>query len=429
MITSIRLKDFKSFRDETLQLGPFTIVVGANAAGKSNIRDALRFLHGVARGYTLAEIIGGRFGAGGQQEWEPIRGGPTEIIRIESRRGVVPSPPVPAFGIQVEMMISDAQYTYMIEVTRDLSKANQLRITYESLQVNSQMVCERRRGTPDDRTVYLTEYVDTHAGHLQSIPQEHRSTHTIQAHLDRPILLQVREHRHTRSRKIPVEPVIDELSKCRFLNFSPDRMRIPSYPGNPLGEHGDNLPSVIKEICSDKQRGSILQNWISELTPMDIGGFQFWNDPNDQVHLVFQESSGKLMSAHSVSDGTLKFLAMAAALLNNNESCLYILEDIESGLHPARLHLLADLFERNTHNTNVQILATTHSPALLSVVNDDTFEHISVACRLEESDASIIRPITDLPNVRNLSNSHGLGRLLSGGWMETTLDFMEEGED
>ena len=59
MITSVRLVNFKNFADETLRLGPFTVIVGTNASGKSNIRDAFRFLHGIGRGYTLAEIMGG----------------------------------------------------------------------------------------------------------------------------------------------------------------------------------------------------------------------------------------------------------------------------------------------------------------------------------------------------------------------------------
>ena len=68
MITSLRLIDFKNFADETLRAGPFTVIVGANTSGKSNIRDAFRFLHGIGRGYTLAQIIGGKVGAGGQAE-------------------------------------------------------------------------------------------------------------------------------------------------------------------------------------------------------------------------------------------------------------------------------------------------------------------------------------------------------------------------
>ena len=52
MITSLRLTDFKNFADETLRAGPFTVIVGANASGKSNLRDAFRFLYGIGRGYT-----------------------------------------------------------------------------------------------------------------------------------------------------------------------------------------------------------------------------------------------------------------------------------------------------------------------------------------------------------------------------------------
>ena len=73
---------FQEFVDETLRLGPFTVVVGTNASGKSNIRDAFRFLHGVGRGYTLMEVVGGKWGTGGQREWDPIRGAAMEIARL-----------------------------------------------------------------------------------------------------------------------------------------------------------------------------------------------------------------------------------------------------------------------------------------------------------------------------------------------------------
>ena len=72
MLTSLRLIDFKNFREETLHMGPLTVIVGADVSGKSNLRDAFRFLHGIGRGYTPGEIIGGKYGAGGQQEWAPI---------------------------------------------------------------------------------------------------------------------------------------------------------------------------------------------------------------------------------------------------------------------------------------------------------------------------------------------------------------------
>ena len=66
MINELRLVDpFKNSSPAShLRMGPFTVIVGANASGKSNLRDAFRFLHGIGRGYTLPDIIGGRYGSG-----------------------------------------------------------------------------------------------------------------------------------------------------------------------------------------------------------------------------------------------------------------------------------------------------------------------------------------------------------------------------
>ena len=48
MIKEIRLKNWKSFRDAVLPIDPLTILIGANASGKSNAIDALEFLERVA---------------------------------------------------------------------------------------------------------------------------------------------------------------------------------------------------------------------------------------------------------------------------------------------------------------------------------------------------------------------------------------------
>src|SRR5271157_4907088 len=78
MIESIHLKRFKNFEDATLELGPLTILIGANAAGKSNLRDAFLFLHGIGRGYTLAEIFGEKY-VGGERVWSGTRGAVREV--------------------------------------------------------------------------------------------------------------------------------------------------------------------------------------------------------------------------------------------------------------------------------------------------------------------------------------------------------------
>jgi hypothetical protein len=78
MLTQLRLECFKNFKEAEVPLGPLTLLAGTNASGKSNLRDAFRFLHGISRGYTLAEIIGQKFGEGGEPQWRGIRGGTRE---------------------------------------------------------------------------------------------------------------------------------------------------------------------------------------------------------------------------------------------------------------------------------------------------------------------------------------------------------------
>ena len=123
MITSLRLVDFKNFADETLRAGPFTVIVGTNASGKSNIRDAFRFLHGIGRGYTLAEIIGGKFGSGGQVEWVPIRGAANEITVFEQS----------GFFLEVELKIGGNKIRYSIRVEHDKDNLSGFRVTEEKL--------------------------------------------------------------------------------------------------------------------------------------------------------------------------------------------------------------------------------------------------------------------------------------------------------
>ena len=142
------------------------------------------------------------------------------------------------------------------------------------------------------------------------------------------------------------------------------------------------------------------------------------------------ERNGRKVSAYSASDGTLRFLGILAALLNSNEGGgLYFFEEIDSGIHPNRLWLLLDLIEQQTAKGKIQVVTTTHSPALLAWMNDTTFEHTSVVYRDEYWTDSVIRPIAGLYNLRELRESQGLERLLTSGWFETAMKFSEGDPD
>ena len=445
MITSLRLVDFKNFADETLRVGPFTVIVGANASGKSNIRDALRFLHGIGRGYTLAEIIGGKYGAGGQVEWAPIRGAAREVVRFGQS----------GFSLRVRLKLGRARVRYSIEVEYDEDSRGGFRVTKERLRFGSGYIYTSHPVEPDP---VRAQDDDAHLLlRMEKTGEQRKYGHRIAVRPDQPALTQIREHKNVvRTHKDYVQLVNDALANIRFLDPMPDLMRKPAFPGQTvLGDNGENLPTVLQEICTNPKRADVFHEWARELTPMDVAIFDFPRDPvTGLVQLVIGETNEREVSAYSASDGTLRFLAMLAALLGKHPAALdrrvarlygaakeravreleraarlYVFEEIDNGIHPSRLRLLLDLIEGQAAKGGIQVVTTTHSPDLLAMIGDDTFNNTSVVCRLPDTDDAVIRPVRDLPDSEKLRRSQGLGRLHASGWMEDALAFTREDEE
>ena len=396
MITSLRLINFKNFADETLKLGPFTVIVGANASGKSNIRDAFRFLHGIGRGYTLAEVMGGKMGAGGHVEWDGIRGAPNEVVRL----GQSSDDGTGEFDAKADLEVDGERFAYSIGVGINPNAQDGFRLLSEMMYLPG-------------RSPF---------GMLTSETEWHY----------------IREARPELTRPLLHDPPTDDLrsrlcsaiQSMRFLNPSPERMREPSVPGaTTLGDAGQNLPTVLESICADADRKQTLLSWFEELTPMDVAGFEFPRDPSGRVHLQIVERNGRRVSAYSASDGTLRFLGILAALLNDDAGGLYFFEEIDNGIHPNRLWLLLDLIERQTAKGKIQVITTTHNPALLAWMNDETFEHTSVVYRDQYWSDSVIRPIAGLYDLRELRKTYGMEGFLIEGWLESAMKLLEGDPD
>ena len=418
MITSLRLVNFKNFADETLRVGPFTVLVGANASGKSNIRDAFRILHGIGRRSLLPEIIGGNREAG----WQPIRGAYNEIIRFGQS----------AFSLEVGLNLHKRDLRYLIEIGHD-EETGTFHVRKEEFQDESRIVYT---ADWDPAGFIITKNPDPWPGdqhkylgfpHLQPILSTSIfDLANMQNFEDAP------DYRPSLAEDAAlIERSIEMFGSIRFFELSLERMREPAFPdATTLGDSGENLTAVLHEIYSDPKRRETLISWVRELTPMDVTDLEFPRDPSGRVHLMLGEANGRKVSAYSASDGTLRFLAILAVLLGKNSEGLYFFEEIDTGIHPARQWLLLELIEKQVAKNNIQIMTTTHAPDLLTFVNDSTFENTSVVCRLEDSHDSIIRPVAELPDAKKLRKSgRGLGGLLTEGWMETALAFTENHDE
>ena len=425
-ISSLNMSNFKSFKDETLRVGPFTVIAGVNGSGKSNIRDAFRVLHGIGRGYSLADILGGKFGPGGGVVWRPIRGAFNEIVRFGES----------SFSLEVsfdELVPDFAPGSYGLTVGAGEREPTEFVVKRESLEDLSVL------SKADPWSVYTSDPISKSdpvgnqddPNHLLIRMARNQSQrklgHKIAVRPNQPALTQIEEHKHVLgSHKRIAQKVIETLADMRFLDLSPEHMRNPSFPGQTLGDSGENLPTVLKAVWDDVGLQQTLRDWLCELTPMDVVDFDFLSDPTSgRVQLVIIEADGQRVSGYSASDGTLRFLAMLAALLGPRRPGLYFFEEIDNGIHPSRLHLLVELIEEQTSGGDIQVITTTHSPQLLSMLSDEAFKCASVVCRREDSKDAVVRPIHELPNAVELRKSQGLDRLHVSGWFEDAIGFAE----
>ena len=405
MLRSLQLVDFKSFQDARISFGPFTLLVGTNASGKSNVQDALRFLHGCAQGFTVAEVMDEKWGAGGLLLWRGIRGGAREAVRAGEGSGHLNAAMELRRGLR---------YEYAITVGfRD--EARSLEILDESLEMGDRIVFDQAGGfLKGDRRIVF--------------PGSETRARVYSA--GRPALPRVADDEKVeKKRREEARLLADSLKNIRFLDLAPDAMRLPSTPGEQvLGDRGENLSTVLYNLTADTAKKEALLGWLRGLTPLDVVDLGFREDLTGRVLVYLVEASGREISAKSASDGTLRFLALVAALLSSETGHVFFIEEIDNGLHPTRLHLLLDVIEQATRNLGCQVIATTHNPQLLAYLSPKAREDAVLLYRREHEDASEAIRIVDLPDVRRILESQDLGRLFATGWLEDAVELMETEE-
>ncbi|MBN2007577.1 MAG: ATP-binding protein [Anaerolineae bacterium] len=419
MIHSLKFTNFKNFQEAKLICGPLTLLMGTNASGKSNVRDAFRFLHGIGRRYTLAEIVGEKYGPGGELVWDGIRGGVPEIAYCHADHF--------ALEVAVDDLLDNAgpSCVYRIEIAPNYEDG-QPQVVFESLCYGREQIFEAK---PISSTPHILEIsVFKRSGQDQPNFNAQKPALTQFAapffgiwQFDTPENPERRKQFETLIPKF-----IDTLGNMRFLDISSKVMRQPSTPGQRiLGDRGEHLASVLQTICADPQRKAGLLSWLRSLTPMDVADLRFIPDFTGKVMLVLIESGGQETSAYSASEGTLRLLVMLAALLGPQSEQLFFFEELENGIHPSRLHLLLELIEKQVARSQTQVIATTHSPQLLRLISPETLENVSLVYRLEGQPDGHIRRLVDLPeSAKQVLQKKDITHLYESGWFENVVSFL-----
>ena len=271
IIKKLRLERFKSFKDAEIELGPFTVLLGVNASGKSNIRDAFRFLHGILQGYELADVFGEQRIAG-RLQWSGIRGG-TRIAFQEAETFALEV----TFLIQLNPRTEPEEMLYRIEVAPGKTETPP-RLVAESLKLieNAKSLFDVKYRN-DDSTDFLSLEIDG-----QKITETEWRESGFPAINYLSILNIIVYDKIT-----IIKPLLrgicfnikEAFRELLFFNLEPYWMRIPSVPGQTkLGDRGENLSSVLQKICKNPQRKQALLQSLQKLTPMDALDFEFPTD-------------------------------------------------------------------------------------------------------------------------------------------------------
>jgi predicted ATPase len=177
------------------------------------------------------------------------------------------------------------------------------------------------------------------------------------------------------------------------------------------------LSSVLYNICEDG--GPLkkeLLDFVRSLPEQDIKEISFIKTDRNDVMVVLVESFGNketAMDAPMLYDGTLRVLATGATLLSAPPGSLVIIEEIDNGVHPSRAELLIKQIIKIGKERKLKVLLTSHNPALLDALPDDSLGDVLCCYRDPEfGDSRIIR-LGDLDRFPELMAQGTLGELVT----------------
>ncbi|MGO9085130.1 MAG: AAA family ATPase [Terriglobales bacterium] len=416
MIQRIEIKGFKSLADVKLNLGNFNLFIGTNASGKSNFFDALRVLQGIGYGFTIEEILNGKPKSASSEAWEPIRGG--SVKADFAGVGGVNGDAEPTIYFSADLIEEPTEKRSGLPETIQYSigiSARHSSVRYERLREGGRDIYDS--SPVENYPSWPSFWVRYYAGRRGKPPSNSYEK-------SRPVLTQALKDRSVAvSDKAVIERCIKALGNTQRIDPTPAVLREYSKAQlvKRMGEHGENFAALVKAILDDPKARTEYLSWLKQLTPLEFDDVKVLRGALDEPLFALTEK-GEDYPAPILSDGTLRFAAIAAAFFQPDMPDILTIEEIENGIHPTRLRLLVELLKSQSQISNRQVMATTHSPVVLSWLMEEDYATTFFCTRDETSGASTIRPLTGVPDFVNVV--HGkqpIGELFAEGWLEGAL--------
>jgi predicted ATPase len=417
MLTRLKVSGFKNLVDVDVRFGPFTCIAGTNGVGKSNLFDAIRFLSALAN-HTFVQAA------------QLVREGKTADIRgLFHRVGdhydgkmsfeaemIVPAEGEDDLGQKAQASITFLRYTLELVQRRDdghlnlggleLRKeelahftigASRKHLLFPNKPSWRNSVVKGRQVSP----LISTDGDEEKTGRVQIRLHQNRGskdggggrpTSLLATTLPRTVLsvANAAEHRTALLAR-------REMESWRLLQLEPSALREPDSFTAPaqLGPNGSHLAAMLYRLgrqfgdqtdktefdSGDSDVFAKLANRLSELID-DVREVEIDRDTRRELlTVVVKGRDGTAYPARALSDGTLRFLALAAIELDPTAQGVLCLEEPENGIHPARIPAMLRLLQDIATDTEEpvgpdnplrQVIVNTHSPAVVAEVPEDS---------------------------------------------------------
>ena len=372
MIRTIAIHGYRSLRELVLPLGPLTVITGANGTGKSSVYRSLRLLADVAQNAVVASIA--REGGLPSTFWA----GPATIAR-SVRQGIhKPEGLASRNSASLKLGFGSDDYGYSIDLgyPGDRPFASLFSVDphikrecvwHGPIYRRASALVDRRNNyvwlstVKDEEPVMLTRHLTDTDSMLASIADPERA----------PEMLTIRET--VRGWRFYDHFRTDSDSPARTTQIG---------TWTPVLHHdGSNIAAALQTIMEIRSDGS-LANTLQDAFP---GSQLSVENRNGRFELQLQQH-GLLrpLSAAELSDGTLRYLLWAAALLTPQPPQLMVLNEPETSLHPDLLPALARLILAAAAQT--QIVVVSHAPKLIDMLATDSLcKHLHLLKDLGET--------------------------------------------
>lgn len=420
MIARVEALSYRCLRYVHQRLGPFQVLIGPNASGKSTFLDVVAFLadlvrekEGVAaavasRAPDLRDLCWMRRGDVFELAIESVipealrvrKNGSYSHVRYEVRAGLLPE-------TQEVSLLAEALWLKAETSVEQRSSRIQRTLFPEDLTPPDSVVTPARKHTPQGWRRVLNKVTESGNDYFRSESSEWNNLFRLGPR--RSALANLPEDEE----KFPVSIWFRRslLEGVQRLALNSEALRRPSRPGSPrqFQTDGSNLPWVINDL--HERAPERVKEWIAHVRTAlpDLQDIRTVERSEDRHrYIVLDYSSGLQAPSWLVSDGTLRMLALTILAYIPELQGTYLIEEPENGIHPRAVETV---LQSLSSVYGAQVLLATHSPVILSLARPD-----QVLCfsRTGQGATDIVLG-SEHPRLRQWRGETDLGTLFASG--------------